>query len=83
MDDSTIAEVATDRSEAVAVELVILGTELIEADTQLVLRVSFTTSQSFLQPLEEAGQRSAITCHDLTEASDLSPVLDSLELSQS
>ena len=83
VDDSPVAEVATDRAEAVTVELIILSTELIEADTQLILRVSFTTSQSFLQPLEEAGQRSAIACHDLTEASDLSPVLDSLELSQS
>ena len=55
VDDSTIAEVATDRAEAVTVELIILSTELIETDTQLVLRVSFTTSQSFLQPLEEAG----------------------------
>ena len=55
VDDSTIAEVATDRAEAVTVELIILSAELIETDTQLVLCVSFTTSQSFLQPLEEAG----------------------------
>ena len=48
MDDSPVAEVATDRAEAVTVELIILSAELIETDTQLVLCISFTTSQSFL-----------------------------------
>ena len=48
VDDSPVAEVATDRAEAVTVELIIFSTELIETDTQLVLCVSFTTSQSFL-----------------------------------
>ena len=44
VDDSTIAKVATDRTEAISVEELILGSELIESDAELVLSEGLTTA---------------------------------------